>query len=135
MMADLISGRLDAAMLSTPLAKSYLVDKRLKALAIDARTRWSIIPEAPTLAELGHGDATVASWFGVSAPPGTPEPILRKLQAAFAASGREPSVKEKIRKIWTFCGIKYAGRDGRCLMVQETQEIGRLVRLLGLRKP
>ena len=99
MMADLISGRLDAAMLSTPLAKSYLVDKRLKALAIDARTRWSIIPEAPTLAELGHGDATVASWFGVSAPPGTPEPILRKLQAAFAASGREPSVKEKIENL------------------------------------
>ncbi len=134
MMADLISGRLDAAILSTPLARSFLVDKKLKALAIDARARWSIIPDVPTLAELGHGDATVASWFGVSAAPGTPEPIIKKLNAAFVASGGEVSVREKIENLGLTVASSTPEEMAR-LMAQETQEIGRLVQVLGLRKP
>ncbi len=33
------------------LAKSFLIDKKLKAIAVDGQRRWSIIPDVPTLTE------------------------------------------------------------------------------------
>ena len=53
MMADLLPGRLDAAVMSPVLARPYLLDKRLKGLAINSAERWSVIPDVPTLARAG----------------------------------------------------------------------------------
>ena len=92
MMADLLPGRLDAAVMSLVLARPYMLDKRLKGLAIDAAGRWSVIPDVPTLGELGLRDAAVAGWYGVAATPGTPRAIVQKLQEAFTTAARDPDL-------------------------------------------
>src|SRR5204862_6283452 len=48
MRADLLPGRLDAAVMRLVLARPYLLDKRLKGLAIDAAERGPHIPDVPT---------------------------------------------------------------------------------------
>ena len=97
MMADLLPGRLDAAVMSLVLARPYLLDKRLKGLAVDAAERWSVIPDVPTLGELGLRDAAVAGWYGVAATPGTP----RAIRTSNGGSRRTASrLSPALRKRW-----------------------------------
>jgi tripartite-type tricarboxylate transporter receptor subunit TctC len=133
MMADLLTGRLDAAIISTPLGKPYLLDKKLKPLALDAAARWSVIPHTPTLTELGFGDASVARWFGVSSAPGTARPIIQKLHAAFSAAGRDPAVRQRIEDLGLTVNTSTPEEMQR-MVEQETENIRKLVQALGLRK-
>jgi tripartite-type tricarboxylate transporter receptor subunit TctC len=133
MMSDLLPGRLDTAVLSTPLAKTFLIEKKLKALAVDAPQRWSIIPDVPTQQELGLGEATVAGWFGVAAAPGTPRAITQKLHEAFTTAARDPEVRRRIEDSGLTVATSTPEEMSREL-VKEAAEIARLVRALGLRK-
>jgi tripartite-type tricarboxylate transporter receptor subunit TctC len=60
MMADLITGRVDWALASYTVAKGHFMERKLRALAIDADVRWDGMSEVPTLTELGFGKETVA---------------------------------------------------------------------------
>ncbi len=66
-------------MASYTVAKGFLIEKKLKALAVDADARLDVMPEVPTLAEAGLGRVKVASWFAVAAPAGTPRPYRAKI--------------------------------------------------------
>ena len=83
MMTDLIAGRLDVAWPSAPLARSFLQGGKIKAIAIDGAKRWKLVPDVPTLQEVGYGDVSVANWFAVAAAPGTPPAVIAKLHDAF----------------------------------------------------
>ena len=69
MMADLITGRVDFALSSYTVARARSLPKRRCARSRSTpSSRWSAIPDVPTLTELGFGNEKVASWFGVAAP-------------------------------------------------------------------
>src|SRR5690606_13742262 len=51
-------------------------------------------PDVPTLAESGVPDFDVASWFGLSAPKGTPDEIVERLSAAVKVALEAPKFKE-----------------------------------------
>lgn len=133
MMADLLSGRLDVAVLSTPLARPYLLEKKLRALALDAPARWSAIPETPTLTELGLGAATVPGWFGIGSAPNTPKPIVDRLHTFFIAAAKDQTVLDRIAANGLTVVTSGPG-ETRTEMVAENQKIGVLVQKLGLRK-
>ena len=96
MMADLITGRVDFALSSYTAAKGQFMEKKLRALAIDADKRWEGMPDVPTLTELGFGKEKVASWFAVAAPAGTPPAIIRKLNEEFIKASRDPDVVRRL---------------------------------------
>ena len=54
MMADLITGRVDFSWPTLSTSRSFLADGKLRALALDADTRWGPLPDVPTLVELGY---------------------------------------------------------------------------------
>jgi len=133
MMADLLGSRLDIAWPSAPSAKSMLESKKIKALAIDGARRWALVPNVPTLAELGYGDVSVANWFAVAASPGTPKPIIDKLNAAFAEAGRDPALVKKVEELGLTVAASSPDALGQ-LMAKEATDIRSLVAKLGLRQ-
>jgi tripartite-type tricarboxylate transporter receptor subunit TctC len=96
MMADLITGRVDWALASYTVAKGHFIEKKLRALAIDADQRWDGMPDVATLTELGLGKEKVARWFGVAAPAGTPPAIVQKLHDAFIAASKDPALVKRL---------------------------------------
>jgi tripartite-type tricarboxylate transporter receptor subunit TctC len=74
---DLIAGRLD--FMIDGAAINLVMGGRLRALAVAYPKRWPTQEKVPTMAESGYPEVTIATYFGLAAPSGTPVPILEKL--------------------------------------------------------
>ena len=100
---DLASGQISMMFDSLASVMPNINSGRAKPLAINARSRSTLLPSVPTFAEAGMPAFDRYTWFGMFAPAGTPNDIVTKvhndvlaaLQAAdllqrFAAVGAEP---------------------------------------------
>jgi tripartite-type tricarboxylate transporter receptor subunit TctC len=52
---------------------------KMTALALVNNIRTPLLPETPTLADLGYKGAPSQTWYGLFAPAGTPRPIIDKI--------------------------------------------------------
>jgi len=66
----------------------------VKPLAVDGDARSPLLPDVPTLRELGYRGPLTRVYFGVVAPAGTPRPIIGKLRDELAAIGAEPGFRQ-----------------------------------------
>lgn len=66
----------------------------LHAVVVFGERRLAEYPETPTARELGHPDLVFPLWTGIFAPPGLPQPVLERIDAACARTLRTPSVIE-----------------------------------------
>ncbi|OWQ88967.1 hypothetical protein CDN99_14705 [Roseateles aquatilis] len=74
----------------------FVKQGRLKALAIGSPMRLPVLPDVPTLAELGFPDANLVSTFGLFAPRGVPEDRLRLINAVVNETLRQPDFQHRI---------------------------------------
>ena len=74
---------------------------KLKALAVTGRQREKELPDVPTMAEQGYPGMTTEVFFGLVAPPGTPEPVVAKLNGAMKTALSEPGLRESLSKSGT----------------------------------
>jgi tripartite-type tricarboxylate transporter receptor subunit TctC len=98
-MQDLIAGRTDYICTLSPTAKPAMDGKLAKALALLSRERSPMIPDLPTAHEQGLTDFDTDTWFGFFFPKSTPEPIVRKLNAAIAVAIDTKSVQDQLKDI------------------------------------
>ncbi len=133
MMADLVTERVDFALASYTVAKGFFIEKRLKALAVDAAARLSVLPEVPTLTEAGLGQAKVASWFALAAPAGTPANMVQKLRDEFIKASRDPELKRRLLDNGTLIHTSTSEEMAK-LLAEEVESTNQLVKSLGLRQ-
>jgi tripartite-type tricarboxylate transporter receptor subunit TctC len=74
---------------------SYLQAGTIVGLAVDAGKRLPLIPNVPTLMELGYKGNLTRSYFGIVAPAGTPKPIVEQLRNEMAAVIGDPAFGDK----------------------------------------
>ena len=67
---------------------------RLKAMGTTGKTRSSVLPDVPTLAEAGVPGYETGIWLGLMAPAGTPRPVLERLNIEIAKVLNAADVKE-----------------------------------------
>lgn len=68
----------------------------LRALVVSGAKRSPLLPEVPTLAEVGLGDMTAGVWFGLLLKAGTPADVVQRLEAAAIAAHADAGVKAKL---------------------------------------
>jgi tripartite-type tricarboxylate transporter receptor subunit TctC len=98
-MQDLLGGRYDYICTLSATGKPLIDGNTVKGIAILQRERSPEIPGLPSTAEQGLPDFETNTWFGLFFPKGTPEPIVRKLNAALAATLDTPWVQERLKDI------------------------------------
>lgn len=76
---DLVSGRLSMAVLAAGNVTALVGSGKLKGLATFGETRGPNTGAIPTMAEQGYPKAVVTSWFGLHAPAGTPDTVIKRL--------------------------------------------------------
>ena len=67
----------------------------VRPLAVDGETRSPVLPDVPTLRELGYRGSITRVYFGIVAPAGTPKPIIQKLRDEMARIGSEPEFRQR----------------------------------------
>jgi tripartite-type tricarboxylate transporter receptor subunit TctC len=103
-MADLISGQIDAAVDSLPSSLPHIKRGAIRALAVLSAERSAVLPDLPAANEIIPG-LEVRTFSGVGAPSGTPPEIVERLnkeinaglanptiQARFADAGASPAI-------------------------------------------
>jgi tripartite-type tricarboxylate transporter receptor subunit TctC len=93
---DLLSGRVDAAVISGQTALTYAKDGRIRVLATTGATRLKMLPDLPTFEEQGVGGLSLESFCGMFAPAGTPSAIVERLNDAFNKVMVMPDVQQRI---------------------------------------
>jgi tripartite-type tricarboxylate transporter receptor subunit TctC len=95
-MVDLLGGRVDMAFLNAPAVISQVKAGQMRALAVAAAARLKSLPDTPSMPEAGYPDVKMSTWYGISAPAGTPRDVVNKLHAAIAQTLNTPKTREKI---------------------------------------
>lgn len=96
---DLLGGEVQMGMLNLGATKAFIEQGKLKALAYGAAKRSALLPDVPTLAEVGMAGAELPTWYTVAAPKGTPPAIVARLQAALAHAQQDPGWQQLLGRI------------------------------------
>ncbi len=92
--ADLIGGHVDVMFVTVSAAVAHVKSGALKAYAVSTRERVALLPDVPTVLELGYPESVSSSWQGLFAVAGTPKPIVAKLHAALVQAMADSKVRE-----------------------------------------
>lgn len=107
---------------------------KLRALAVTTAQRTRALPEVPTVAEQGWPDYAVAASVGVLAPAGTPEAMVRRLDAALQRGMAKEETRQRIEALGMDSAVE--GPAGfRRVLRDETTLWGRFVQRTGIQAP
>lgn len=93
----LLGGQVSAAFLPWLAVRPHVEAGRIKVLAITSARRSPLIADVPTFSESGYPELEIYTWAGVSAPIGTPDPIIERLAAEFKRAISSREIQEKWR--------------------------------------
>ena len=93
---DLLAGHIQALFDTLYTAVPFIADGRTRALAVTSIKRSSVLPEVPTIAEVGIRDYTADAWSGLVGPAGLPREIVVRLQASIAKVAQRDQVQKRL---------------------------------------
>jgi len=93
---DLLGGHVPLTIDSVVQSLPYIRQGRLRALGAAGKSRSSLLPEVPTIAESGVPGYELTNWFALMAPAGTPKEIIERVNADIGRIARNPEVRQKI---------------------------------------
>jgi tripartite-type tricarboxylate transporter receptor subunit TctC len=105
MMQDLLGGNVDMAFDGMGTSAPQIKGGKLRALAVSTAARSPIVPDVPTLKELGIADFEVTTWYAIWAVKGTPKEIIDKMYREVAKALAQPD----IQSIWADQGAVAGG--------------------------
>jgi tripartite-type tricarboxylate transporter receptor subunit TctC len=96
-LTDTLTGEVTMTFTQLSLAKPFIDTGEMRALGVASRERSPALPNIPTIAEAGDMPGFEAlSWYALMAPAGTPDPIVRKIQAEVARIVQTPETRKAL---------------------------------------
>jgi tripartite-type tricarboxylate transporter receptor subunit TctC len=106
-------------------------DGMVKAIAVTTAKRSVLVPDVPTVKELGFGDINESARYILMAPAKTPQPILDRLSTALANALSDPAISE----VYVKGGfeVSHSTPDDVRAQIQQQYSLGAFVKELGLK--
>jgi tripartite-type tricarboxylate transporter receptor subunit TctC len=133
-LTDLLGGQVQALFADVPVLMPQIKGGKIKPLGVASARRNPMLPDVPTLAEIGYPDTASDNWYGLLAPAKTPPAIIAKLHAAFTAAINDPVVKQKLIESGAIPVANTSAQFGDVLK-DEIARLGRVVREKGIKEP
>ncbi|MES2412359.1 MAG: tripartite tricarboxylate transporter substrate binding protein [Pseudomonadota bacterium] len=122
-----IRGEVAFAFVAIPGTLALVKDGRIKALAVTSAARSTLVPDLPTVTQAGYRDFEVLAWYCMSAPGGTPAPIVTRLAGEIEKIIQEPATKEKLTALGMEPNFR-KGDDFIDYMAKESAKWGRVIK-------
>jgi len=128
---DLVAGHVDFIFMELSSAYKLHDGKKARILAVATDKRLDILPDVPTMIEVGVPNFISDTWNALSAPPKTPAAIVNKLNQEANAIIKEPDVKKHFADL----NLLPAGgspADMRKLVEEETKRWTEVIKKAGI---
>jgi tripartite-type tricarboxylate transporter receptor subunit TctC len=93
---DLLGGHIPMAFAPVPATHDNAKSGNLRMLAVTSAGRSTLLPDIPTIAETALPGFEAVLRYGLVAPPGTPRPIIARLNSALNAALRSDDVRSHL---------------------------------------
>ena len=123
---ELFAGRVDLFADTVANASPMIKSGRLRALAVTTPQRSPLLPEVPSMEELGFKDFSYGGSIGIVVPAGTPEPFAGKLQAVTQTIMKLPDVQKRFSDL----GFIPMQEQGAAYFARLTAESDRLATII-----
>ncbi|MGG5808920.1 Bug family tripartite tricarboxylate transporter substrate binding protein [Falsiroseomonas sp. CW058] len=94
---DLAGGNLDFMVSNLPECLAQIQGGRLRPLAITSAERHPLVPEVPTVRELGVPQLEITNWTAVLTQAAVPQPVLARLERDVLAAIHDPETSRRAR--------------------------------------
>ena len=101
-LSDVMGGRVQVIMDGLPSLAGAINGGQLKLVAVGGTKRLPNRPETPTIAETLPAIPRALGWFALMGPPGTPEPVARKISEDLQVVLSEPAMKKRFEDIASY---------------------------------
>lgn len=92
---DVVGGQVPVMFIDLPAGLGFIQSNKLRVLAIGTGKRSAVLPDVPTLAELGVTNADVFAFQGMVGPAGLPAPVVARLNQELNKALNNPAVLRK----------------------------------------
>ena len=130
-LADLLGGQVDLMFDNLGVSLPHVKSGKLRALAVASRGRFRGLPEVPAMSEVLKGFESVA-WFGIVAPPRTPDVVAQKVAAGVQEALKLPDVQKRLADL-SAEPMGLGPADTATFMKQEVERWGAVVRAAGVK--
>lgn len=130
---DILSGQVQFSFMPFGVAAPHVRGGKLRALAVASPARSKQFPEIPTMAEAGHAESQVVSWYAYLVPAATPRPVVARLNAEFAKALADPEVIARIEKIGGEPLPAGKPEEVDAMLARELERWARLVQATGMK--
>jgi len=93
---DVLGGQTQAMFPGLAAALPHIKAGKLKPLAVTGTSRHRLLPDVPTLDELGYKGFDGVQWYGIVGPPNLPPAIVSRLNTEINRQITSPELKEKL---------------------------------------
>ena len=129
---DLIGEQSDMMFASLAAALPHIRSGRLRALAVTATERLSVLPDTPTFAQTGFGQFDVRDWAGLVGPASLPAAAVERLNAEVVKALAEPGVAARFAQMGVYLQSSSASAFGEWVR-KEIPKWGEVVRRANIR--
>jgi tripartite-type tricarboxylate transporter receptor subunit TctC len=129
---DLATGRIH--IMFDTLAQGGALSRagKVRGLAVTSRQRHPSYPEFPTMVESGFAGWETGPWFGLAVRAGTPDDIVRRIQAEAAKALASPALRERLTALGA-TPTASTPEEFSAFIKAESGRWGKLVRDLGIK--
>ena len=128
----MLGGQIQLALLPPGLAMPQVQAGRLKVIAVTSAGRSTLVPELPSLAELGIQGVDLEVWNAVAVPAATPAAVVNKLAVLISAIVRSPQMRQGLfAQGWQVVGSSPEGLANR--MRQDAAVLAGVITRQGIR--
>jgi tripartite-type tricarboxylate transporter receptor subunit TctC len=108
---SVVAGDVQLSFATPPSVLPMVKAGRLRALAVTDRDRSPLMPEVPGMTEAGLPEYSIAFWYGLFVPAGTPPEIVKRLFEATTAAAQRPEVKATLAREGTEVALSKSPED------------------------
>jgi tripartite-type tricarboxylate transporter receptor subunit TctC len=128
---DLSSGSLDFVIIDGTFGNSQVKAGKVRALAVTTKQRHSVLPDTPTMQELGMSDFDFSAWWGAYLPTGTSPQIIAQIGRWFNAASAGEDTRLFLDKV-TGIPLNADAEGAKARIAQESARWRKAIQAAGI---
>ena len=128
----LLAGEMEILPVTVASIAGLVKAGKLKALAVTQKSRVPLLPDVPTMPELGYPDIVMGQWNGVFGPAALPRPVVLKLHKAITSAMKDEQVIQRLNTAAAEAVFSQSPEEYAAYVRGENIRWGKIIRESGL---